>query len=69
MRFDEMRRIRLLEKPEEDWVEVEPGATWMALELLLRDRGMGPRVYPTSAPRATIGGWLAGERLGVGSYE
>lgn len=69
VRFDEMRRIRLPEEPEEEWVEVEPGATWMALENRLRDRGMGPRVYPTSAPRATIGGWLAENGLGVGSYE
>jgi FAD/FMN-containing dehydrogenase len=69
VRFDEMRRIRLPEKPEEGWVEAEPGATWMALENRLRERGMGPRVYPTSAPRATIGGWLSENGLGVGSYE
>ena len=69
VRFDEMRRILLPEEPEEEWVEVEPGATWMALENRLRDKGMGPRVYPTSAPRATVGGWLAENGLGVGSYE
>jgi FAD/FMN-containing dehydrogenase len=69
VRFDEMRRIRLPERPEEGWVEAEPGATWMALELGLREGGMGPRVYPTSAPRATIGGWLSENGLGVGSYE
>src|SRR5215213_453262 len=69
VRFDEMRRIRIPERPEEGWVEAEPGATWMALELLLREGGMGPRVYPTSAPRATVGGWLAENGLGVGSYE
>jgi len=69
VRFDEMRRIRIPERPEEGWVEAEPGATWMALELLLREGGMGPRVYPTSAPRATVGGWLSENGLGVGSYE
>jgi len=31
--------------------------------------GMGPRVYPTSAPRSTVGGWLAENGIGVGSYE
>jgi glycolate oxidase len=69
VRFDGMQRIRLPEEAEEDWVEVEPGATWVALEDRLRDRGMGPRVYPTSAPRSTVGGWLAENGLGVGSYE
>lgn len=69
VRFDEMRRIRLPEEPEEEWVEAEPGVTWMALENRLRERDMGPRVYPTSAPRATVGGWLAENGIGVGSYE
>ena len=40
-----------------------------APEERLRERGMGPTVYPTSAPRATVGGWLAENGLGVGSYE
>lgn len=69
VRFDAMHRIRLPEQSEADWVEVEPGVTWMALANRLRDRGMGPRVYPTSAPRSTVGGWLAENGLGVGSYE
>ncbi len=69
VRFDGMQRIRLPEEVGEDWVDVEPGATWVALEDRLRDRGMGPRVYPTSAPRSTVGGWLAENGLGVGSYE
>lgn len=69
VRFDAMRGIRLPEGEGEEWVEVEPGVTWMALEERLRERGMGPRVYPTSAPKATIGGWLAESGLGVGSYE
>ena len=43
--------------------------TWWALGERLRERGMGPRVYPTSAPRSTVGGWLAENGIGVGSYE
>jgi FAD/FMN-containing dehydrogenase len=50
-------------------VEVEPGVTWMVLEERLRERGIGPTVYPTSAPRSTVGGWLAENGLGVGSFE
>jgi FAD/FMN-containing dehydrogenase len=69
MRFDEMRNIRLPEGSKEDWVEVEPGVTWLILGNRLREKGMGPTVYPTSAPRSTIGGWLAENGLGVGSYE
>lgn len=32
-------------------------------------QGWGLAVYPTSAPRATVGGWLATDGLGVGSFE
>ena len=69
VRFDAMRNIRLPEGSGEDWVEVEPGVTWMVLGNRLSEKGMGPTVYPTSAPRSTIGGWLAENGLGVGSYE
>ena len=68
-RFDAMRGIRIPPEPGEPWVEVEPGVTWMVLEERLGVRGMGPTVYPTSAPRARVGGWLAENGLGVGSYE
>lgn len=69
VRFDAMRNIRLPEGSGEDWVEVEPGVTWLVLGNRLREKGMGPTVYPTSAPRSTIGGWLAENGLGVGSFE
>jgi glycolate oxidase len=69
VRFDAMREIRLPKEPGEDWVEVEPGVTWMVLQERLRERGTGPTVYPTSAPRSTVGGWLAENGLGVGSFE
>jgi FAD binding domain len=59
VRFDGMRDTRLPEGSGEDWVEVEPGVTWMVLGNRLREKGMGPTVYPTSAPRSTVGGWLA----------
>ena len=68
VRFDAMREIRIPESGE-GWVEVEPGVTWMVLEERLRERGIGPTVYPTSAPRSTVGGWLAENGLGVGSFE
>ena len=68
VRFDLMRGFKLPE-PDELWVEVEPGVPWLELDDNLRTRGQGLVVYPTSAPRATIGGWLALDGLGVGSFE
>src|SRR5215218_7802004 len=68
IRFDLMRGVRL---PHRDagWAEAEPGTPWLKLEEELRLRDMGLAVYPTSAPRATVGGWLATDGLGVGSFE
>ena len=68
VRFDLMRRTRLPDR-EEPWVEAEPGVPWLQLDDELRVRGRGLAVYPTSAPRATVGGWLATDGLGVGSFE
>ncbi|HET7481102.1 MAG TPA: FAD-binding oxidoreductase [Rubrobacteraceae bacterium] len=68
VRFDLMRSTRLPEG-EELWAEAEPGALWLTLDNELRLRGKGLAVYPTSAPRATVGGWLATGGLGVGSFE
>jgi FAD/FMN-containing dehydrogenase len=66
--FDLMRGLRLPEL-EESWVEAESGTSWLQLDDLLRARGWGLAVYPTSAPLTTVGGWLAMDGLGVGSYE
>jgi FAD/FMN-containing dehydrogenase len=66
VRFDLMRGLWLSEEP---WAEAEPGALWLELDNGLRLRGRGLTVYPTSAPRATVGGWLAQDGLGVGSFE
>lgn len=68
VRFDLMRGL-LLPEGNEPWVEADPGASWLQLDDELRTRGRGLAVYPTSAPRATVGGWLATDGLGVGSFE
>jgi FAD/FMN-containing dehydrogenase len=68
VRFDLMRRTQLPE-PEELWAEAEPGVSWLQLDDELRLLGRGLAVYPTSAPRATVGGWLAMDGFGVGSFE
>src|SRR5919199_2815840 len=68
IQFDLMRGLRLPEH-EEPWVEAEPGASWLQIDDHLRTRVRGLAVYPTSAPRATVGGWLTQDGLGVGSFE
>ena len=68
VRFDLMRDHRLPDS-DEPWAEAEPGALWLELDNNLRLRGRGLTVYPTSAPKATVGGWLAQDGVGVGSFE
>src|SRR5829696_7066743 len=68
IRFDLMRSLWLSDA-DEPLAEAEPGALWLELDNELRVRGRGLTVYPTSAPRATIGGWLALDGVGVGSFE
>lgn len=68
VRFDLMRRVSIGDGPG-DPVEVEPSVPWIHLEDYLRGSGASLKVYPTSAPRSTVGGWLALDGMGVGSYE
>ncbi|HWG89282.1 MAG TPA: FAD-binding protein [Candidatus Thermoplasmatota archaeon] len=48
-------------------VTVEPGITFMNLELALNQQGLALRQYPTSAYGATVGGWVCTGGGGVGS--
>jgi len=66
--LDHMKSFSVTEG-EEPAVELEPGLSWVELEDHLRGEGKSLRVYPTSAPRSSVGGWLARDGLGVGSYE
>ena len=68
VRFDLMRGFWIT-GPDEPRAEAEPGALWLELDNDLRVHGRGLTVYPTSAPRATVGGWLAQDGVGVGSFE
>jgi len=68
VRFD-LRRGMPLPLGAGGWIEAEPGVPWLNLEDELRQRGRGLAVCPTSAPRATVGGWLATGGLGAGSFE
>jgi Fe-S oxidoreductase/FAD/FMN-containing dehydrogenase len=50
-------------------VTVEPGITWEQLDRELKGHGLALRLYPTSYPSSSVGGWLAQGGAGIGSYE
>jgi FAD/FMN-containing dehydrogenase/ferredoxin len=49
-------------------VTVRAGTTWKELEDSLAAEGLSLRLYPTSAPGSTVGGWLAQGGAGLGSH-
>jgi len=49
-------------------VTVEPGITWEQLDRKLDPHGLTLRLYPTSYPSSSVGGWLAQGGAGIGSY-
>lgn len=50
-------------------VRVQPGITWEELDKVLDKYGLTLRLYPTSYPSATVGGWVAQGGAGIGSFE
>ena len=54
---------------EGETVTVEPGITWEQLDRKLMPQGLTIRLYPTSYPSSSAGGWLAQGGAGIGSYE
>jgi glycolate oxidase len=48
---------------------VEAGVTWEELRNAARAKGLRVGAYPSSALSATVGGWLGGGGVGVGSYK
>lgn len=66
--FTRMDKILSIDKQKLE-VEVQPGVIWSILEDDLRDQGVALRLYPTSAPGATVAGWVAAGGAGIGSFE
>jgi FAD/FMN-containing dehydrogenase len=54
---------------EKKTVAVQPGITWEQLDKKLKPQGLTIRLYPTSYPSSSAGGWLAQGGAGIGSYE
>jgi len=46
----------------------EPGATWKLVDLAAQSKGLQLRTFPSSYD-STVGGGIAGDALGIGSYE
>jgi FAD/FMN-containing dehydrogenase len=49
-------------------VTVQAGITWEQLDRVLEKHGLTLRLYPTSYPSSSAGGWLAQGGAGIGSY-
>jgi Fe-S oxidoreductase/FAD/FMN-containing dehydrogenase len=48
---------------------IQSGVVWEKLDRELAKHGLTLRLYPTSYPASTVGGWLAQGGAGIGSYE
>ena len=66
--FYRMKDIVAIDKKNET-VTVQAGITWEKLDEKLKKQGLTLRLYPTSYPSSTAGGWLAQGGAGIGSYE
>jgi len=54
--------------PQGQTVTVEPGISWEQLDRELAQHDLTLRLYPTSYPSSTVGGWLSQGGAGIGSY-
>lgn len=66
--FTRMNKILKIDKKNLT-VTVQPGVIWSNLENELKKEGLALRLYPSSAPGATVGGWIGEGGSGIGSYE
>jgi len=48
---------------------VQAGVVWEKLDQALGKEGLTLKLYPSSYPSSTVGGWLAQGGAGIGSYE
>jgi Fe-S oxidoreductase/FAD/FMN-containing dehydrogenase len=66
--FYRMNRVIQID-PQAQTATVQAGVVWEKLDRALQKRGLTLRLYPTSYPASTVGGWLAQGGAGIGSYE
>ncbi len=63
-----LNRVKKIDK-ENLTVTVEPGIVWKELDEALKEQGLTLRLYPSSYPSSTVGGWLAQGGTGIGGFE
>ena len=66
--FYRMKAIVAVDKVEQT-VTVQPGIVWEALDTEIKKQGLTLRLFPSSYPGSTVGGWLAQGGAGFGSYQ
>ncbi|MFC2002067.1 FAD-binding and (Fe-S)-binding domain-containing protein [Chloroflexota bacterium] len=66
--FYRMKKILHID-PDKMTATVEAGVVWEKLDQELEKHGITLRLYPSSYPAATVGGWLAQGGAGIGSFE
>lgn len=66
--FYRMNRIIRID-PKGLTATVQAGVVWEKLDHALAKEGLTLRLYPSSYPSSTVGGWLAQGGAGIGSYE
>ena len=54
---------------EDETVNVGAGVIWRDLEKALNRKGFALMTYPSSAPSATVGGWLSSQGYGIGALK
>ncbi len=68
--IDFLRMNKVLKVDSEGYTAtVQAGIVWEKLDRELARQGLTLRLYPTSYPGSTVGGWLAQGGAGIGSYE
>ena len=66
--FYRLSKVRYIDTAKQV-VTVQAGIVWEKLDRELAKKGLTLRLYPTSYPASTVGGWLAQGGAGIGSYE
>jgi Fe-S oxidoreductase/FAD/FMN-containing dehydrogenase len=66
--FYHMNKVLKID-PRARTVTAQAGVVWEKLDRELAKQGLTLRLYPTSYPSSTVGGWLAQGGAGIGSYE
>ncbi|MFH1335043.1 MAG: FAD-binding and (Fe-S)-binding domain-containing protein [Candidatus Zixiibacteriota bacterium] len=66
--FYRMKKVLHVDK-EANTVTVQAGVVWESLDRELAKHNLTLRLYPSSYPSSTAGGWLAQGGAGFGSYE